>query len=111
MISTEIKYETHNSKLRTIIEAFKTSKYHLEESQYEVLVFTDHNNLRWFMNTKSLSSKQVCWAQELSYYHFWVDYCQGKANRATNALFQYPQQSVEEEKTFWVENVKILYRL
>ena len=63
------------------------------------------------METKSLSSKQVCWAQELSCYHFQIDYCQGKANGAANALSQYPQQSAEEEETFRAENVKILHRL
>ena len=63
------------------------------------------------MNTKNLSSKQVCWAQEPFCYHFQINYYQGKANRAANTLFQYPQWSAEEEKTPRVENVKILYRL
>ena len=63
------------------------------------------------MDTKSLSSKQVYWAQELSYYHFQIDYCQGKANKAANALFQYPQRSAEKEKALRAKNVKILHHL
>ena len=63
------------------------------------------------MNTKSLSSKQICWAQKLSHYHFQIDYCQGKANGAADALSQYPQRSAEEEETLRDENVKILHRL
>ena len=63
------------------------------------------------MDTKSLSSKQVRWAQELFCYHFQINYCQGKANKAADALSRYPQRSVEEEKTFRAENVKILYPL
>ena len=63
------------------------------------------------MDTKSLSPRQVCWAQKLSRYHFWIDYCQGKANRATDALSWYPQQSAEEEKTLRAKNVKILHCL
>ena len=39
------------------------------------------------MDTNSLSSKQVRWAQKLSCYHFRIDYCQGKANEAANILF------------------------
>ena len=58
----------------------------------------DYNNLRRFMNTKSLSSRQVRWAQELSRYHFRINYCQGKANRAADALSRYPQQSQGEEE-------------
>ena len=64
-----------------------------------------------FMDTKSLSSKQVRWAQKLSQYHFQIDYRQGKANGAADALFRYLQQSAEEEETLRAENVKILHRL
>ena len=63
------------------------------------------------MDTKSLSSRQVCWAQKLSYYHFRIDYCQGKANGAADALFWYPQQSAEEEEALQAENVKIFHYL
>ena len=73
MISTETQYKTHNAELLAIIEAFKTWRHYLEGCKHEVLVLTDHNNLRRFMDTKSLSSRQVCLAQELSKYHFWID--------------------------------------
>ena len=76
-----------------------------------MLIFIDYNNLRRFMEIKSLSSKHVRWAQELSHYHFQIDYCQGKANGADNVLSQYLQQSAEEEKTLHGKNVKIWHRL
>ena len=59
MIPAETRYETHNDKLLAIVETFKTWKHYLEGSRQEVLVLTDHNNLRRFMDTKSLSSRQV----------------------------------------------------
>ena len=40
-----------------------------------------------------------------------MDYCQGKKNRATDTLSQYPQRNAEEEETLRGENVKIIYRL
>ena len=86
IIPAEIRYETHNGELLVIIEAFKTWMHYLEGSQYKVLVLTDHNNLRWFIDTKNLSSRQVRWAQKLSCYHFQINYCQGKANRTADAL-------------------------
>ena len=61
--------------------------------KHEVLVLTDHNNLRCFMDTKSLGSKQVRWDQELFCYHFQIDYCQGKANAAADALSRFFQKS------------------
>ena len=63
------------------------------------------------METKSLSSRQVRSAQELSRYHFRIDYRQGKANGAADALSRYPQRSAEEEETLRSENIKILHRL
>ena len=111
MILAETRYETHNSELLAIVEAFKTWRHYLEGSRLEVLVLTNHNNLRQFMDMKSLSSRQVCWAQKLSRYHFRIDYCQGKANGAADALSRYPQRNAEEEVALRAENVKILHRL
>ena len=61
MILVETKYKMHNGELLAIIEAFKIWKHYLEGSQHEVLIFTDHNNFRQFIDTKSLSSRQVRW--------------------------------------------------
>ncbi len=63
------------------------------------------------MDTKSLSSHQVCWAQELSQYHFRLDYCQGNAHTAVDALSRFPQRSQAEEEIFRDENSQILHRL
>lgn len=63
------------------------------------------------MNTKSLSSKQVRWAQELSKYYIQINYYQGKVNGVADALSQYFQQSVEKKETFRAENTKILHKL
>ena len=111
MILAKTRYETHNSELLAIIETFRTWKHYLERSQHEVLVLTDHNNLHWFIEMKSLSSRQVCWAQELFCYYFQIHYCQGKANEATDALSRYSQQNAKEEKTLCTKNIKILHCL
>ena len=111
MILAETQYETHDGELLAIVEAFKTWRHYLEGCKHEVLVLTDHNNLRHFMDTKSLSFIQVRWAQKLSRYHFQIDYRQGKTNEAADALSWYPQRSLEEKNTFCSENVKILHCL
>ena len=109
MIPAKTRYKTYDGELLAIVKAFKTWKHYLEGYKYKVLMLTDHNNLQCFINTKSLSSRQVKWAQELSKYHFQIDYQQGKANGAIDILFQYPQRSIEEEKTLQAKNMKILY--
>ncbi len=74
MIPVETQYETHDKELLANIEAFKTWRHNLEDCKHEVLVLIDHNHLHRLIDTKSLSSKQVRWAQELSKYHFRI-YC------------------------------------
>ncbi len=111
MIPAETRYKTHNGKLLAIVEAFKTWKHYLEGYKHEVLVLTNHNNLQRFIDTKNRSSRQVCWAQKLSRYHFRIDYQQGKAKESADALSRYPQRSAEEEETFRTENTKTMHRL
>ena len=74
-------------------------------------MLTDHNNLHQFMDTKSLSSRQVCWAQKLSKYHFRINYCQGKANGAADTLSRFPKRSQDEEEKLRAENTQILHCL
>ena len=93
MIPAKTWYKTHDSELLAIVKAFKMWRHYLESCKHEVFVLTDHNNLRHFMDTKSLSSRQGCWAQELSRYYFWINYCQGKANAATDLLSKFLQRS------------------
>ncbi len=111
MILAETRYKTHNQELLAIVQAFKTWRHYLKGCKYEVLIFTDHNNLHQFIDTKSLSFRQVCLAQKLSQYQFWIDYCQEKANAAVDALSHFPQKSQAEEEILWDENTQIFYRL
>ena len=55
MIPAKTRYETHNGELLAIVKAFKIWRHYLESYKHEVLVVIDYNNLRRFMDTKSLS--------------------------------------------------------
>ena len=89
IIPVETRYKIYNSELLAIVEAFKTWRHYLEGCKYKVLVLTDYNNLCRFMDTKNLSSRQVCWAQELSHYYFQINYRQGKENATADVLSCY----------------------
>lgn len=91
MIPAETRYKTHNGKLLAIVEVFKTWRHYLKGCKHKVLVLINYKNLCRFMNTKSLSSCQVWWAQELYWYHFQIDYYQGKANGAADTLSRFLQ--------------------
>ena len=111
MIFTKTCYKTYNGKLLAIVKAFKTWRHYLEGYKYKVLILTDHNNFCQFMDTKSLSSKQVRWAQKFSWYHFQIDYHQNKANGAANALSCFSQRSQSKKEELWAKNTQILHRL
>ena len=109
MIPAKRNYETHDAELLAIVEAFKHWRHYLEGSTHEVLVLTDHNNLRKFIDTKRLSGRQIRWAQELSRYNFRIDYRQGTHNPA-DALSRPAQQNADDDELI-IENTRILHRL
>ena len=111
MIPAETRYKTHDGELLAIVEAFKTWRHYLEDCKHKVLMLTNHNNKCRFINTKSLSSRQVCWAQELSRYYFRIDYCKGKAKKTIDALFQFCQRNKDEEEKLQAENTWIFHCL
>ena len=111
MIFAETWYKTYNSKLLAIVKVFKIWHHYLKGCKHKIFVLTDHNNLSRFMDTKSLSFKQIRWTQKLSQYHYQINYCQGKANAAANTLSQFLQWSQDKKNKFQVENSQIFYCL
>ncbi len=61
MIPAKTWYETYDGELLAIIEVFKTWRYYLKGYIYRIFVLIDYNNLQRFIDTKSLSSRQVYW--------------------------------------------------
>ena len=57
MFPAETWYKIHNGELLAIVEAFKTWRHYLKSCKHKVLIFTDHNNLRLFIDIKNLSSR------------------------------------------------------
>jgi len=57
MILAEYNYKTYNQELLTIVIAFKHWRYYVEGAAFSVEVLTDHNNLRGFINIKSLNGR------------------------------------------------------
>ena len=59
IIPAETQYKTHDTELLAIVKAFKTWRHYLKGCKHKVLILNDHNNVRQFIDTKSLSSRQV----------------------------------------------------
>ena len=106
-------FKTYNSELLAIIKAFKMWQHYLENCKHKILMVTNYNNRCCFIEKKSFSYCQVCWAQELSKYYFQIDYSQKKANGAADALSCFSQWDVKKKLLFELKTLKsfIVYSL
>jgi len=59
-------YDMHDKEMLGIIQALETWRHYLEGAKHEIDIWTDHQNLKYFMSTKKLNHQQVCWVLFLS---------------------------------------------
>ena len=82
----ECNYKIYDKELMAIIRCFEEWRVELESSPHPIRVLSDHKNLEYFMSTKLLSHRQVCWSEFLSQFNFRIIYWSGKAGGKLDAL-------------------------
>ena len=82
----ERNYSTHEQEMLAIVQAFKEWRHYLEGSQHKVVVFTDHNSLKYFMTQPSLSRRQARWMELLANFDIEFRYRPGADNEVPDAL-------------------------
>ena len=82
----EINYEIHDKELLAVVDAFKHWRRYCEGATNQVQVYSDHQNLEYFMTTKVLNRRQARWAQELAGIDFRIYYQPGTQNGKPDAL-------------------------
>jgi len=82
----EINYDVHDQEMAAIVAAFKEWAYRLMLVDDRILGYTDHKNLEYFNNTKTLNRRQHPWAEFLQPFNFKVIYKEGLFNEKANAL-------------------------
>ena len=55
MSPAEMNYHIHDKGLLTVVTAFQKWKVYLEGAKHQVKVFTNHQNLTYFLTTKKLN--------------------------------------------------------
>jgi hypothetical protein len=101
MVAAEKNYDTHDTELLAIVASFKHFRYYLEGARHQVEVLTDHENLQWFMSTKTLSRRQVRWAEWMAAFDIRVTHRPGKANGAADALSRRPDMEDRDHSGRW----------
>jgi hypothetical protein len=74
MEPAENNYDIHDEELLAVVEAFKHWQPYCHEVHFAIVVFTDHQNLRYFTTSKVLNPRQVHWAKKHSEFDFRIVY-------------------------------------
>jgi len=82
----ELRYDVHDKELLAIVDAYKSWRVYLEGPRHQVTVYTDHENLRYFLTTKELNRRQIRWYEELSSFNCKIIYRKGSENARADAL-------------------------
>ena len=86
----ERNYEIHVKELLAILEAFREWKHYLLGADEPITVYTDHQNLQYFLTTKVWNRRQIRWAQWLANFNFKIVYRPGSRGGKPDALSRRP---------------------
>ena len=67
-------YEIHDKELLAILESFREWKHSLLGADEPVTVYTDHQNLQYFLTSEVWIPRQIRWAQWLANFNFKILY-------------------------------------
>jgi hypothetical protein len=86
----ERNYDVHDKEMLGIIRALEAWRHYLEGAKHEVEIWTDHQNLRYFMSAKKLNRRQARWALFLSRFNFHLIHKPGSLMKKADTLSRRP---------------------
>ena len=95
---TEKNYEIHDKEMLAIIRSLESWRYLLERAQFKFEIWTDHENLEYFMKAQKLNHRQARWALYLSRFDFTLKHMPGIRVGKTDGLSRRLDQKVGVEK-------------
>src|SRR5450755_5165368 len=104
MSPAEMNYDIHDKEFLAVVTVFQEWRVYLEGTKYQIKVFTDHQNLTYFLTTKELNRRQVRWAELISSYNFKIYYHKGSENGRVDAL----NRKADHREGYKVEPYSIL---
>jgi hypothetical protein len=106
--SAEINYEIYDKELLAIIEGFKNWRHYCIGTHQPVIVFTDHNNLRYFMTSRHLNRRQARWSLFLADYNFELIVRPGSEQVVSDALSRQESLQIKPGDDEYLVNQQIL---
>jgi hypothetical protein len=82
MTSAERNYDADESEMLAIVKTCKQWRHYVENAKHQVLIITDHVNLRTFFIIKILSRKKIKWWKRFSELDLLIKYRSKRLNSA-----------------------------
>jgi len=89
----EWNYKIHNKEMLAIIHALEEWRHFLKGARHPVEIWTDHENLEYFMTAKKLNRYQARWSLYLARFDFKLIHCPGCSMGKPDVLSQRPDYS------------------
>jgi len=86
LLPAEKNYHIHDTELLAALEGFELWRHYLAYSDHPATILTDHKNLEYFSEKRSLSERQIRYAERLSKFKIVLFYRPGALNGAADAL-------------------------
>jgi hypothetical protein len=94
MEPTEKNHNIHDKALLAVVEVFKHWQQYCHGACFPILVFTNHQNVRYFTTSKVLNQCQVHWAENPSKFDFQIVYRAGSKNGKPDALSRHSEYTM-----------------
>ena len=98
MISVECNYEIYDKKLLIIIRCLKHWRLEFENTEKSIKIFIDHKNLKIFMISKKLTSRQTRWTEILSKFNIVIQFQSKIQNVKVDALTRMSDSRFKNDK-------------
>ena len=92
--SAELNYSTHDKEMLAIIDAFKTWRHYLIGSD-QVIIYTDHHSLEYFMQKHTWNRRQNRWLEFMQAFQFNIKWKKGVTNMKADALSRRPDYQLD----------------
>ncbi len=110
MTFVERNYNADESEMLAIVKACKQWRHYVEDTKHQILIITDHVNLRTFFIIKILSRRKIKWWKKFSKLDFLIEYRSKRLNSANafNRRNDYAIDFAKSEVQCIVTNSSIL---
>jgi RNase H-like domain found in reverse transcriptase/Reverse transcriptase (RNA-dependent DNA polymerase)/Integrase zinc binding domain/Retroviral aspartyl protease len=97
LTAPERNYHIHDTELLAVVEGLEHWRHFFAFSDFPAIVLTDHKNLEYFSQKRSLSDRQIRYSERLSKFNLKLGYRPGSQNGAADALSR--MHTPEEEES------------